>query len=908
MNNKIKTIAALLSLSCAAAASMNSLGAIKAFNPFIAENVEQPANKHVIDQYAYAPATVYHDGYFHQFYCSTGGHTDMHFYDFSDERSTALKKSWDHIRYRYSKNGSDWSSPFIVITQSPGKNGENCTCDPAIVYNENDKYWYLFYQGALKNWGGAVYVARSKGLRGPFEKYSKVGNTVKWDRWTKNPTPLLKKKTNKEPNSANGYGVGQISVVYKDNKFHFWFNQMMNDKFVVYNDKNEKVMYTKRFHVAVDNITDLANLNMGESYDDPVDSRIHIVTHSQPDSAMSAEDKFLYKFPSHSEKWHFSDFGEVRWNTGTEQFEMWLPDRVHGYMMRVKKYHSDDGDEWTKDNKGSRSYNVVHQNDYMDWIHNIGVSGDKFGHIHDDKYLLSFSAPKWSSSYSNDDFTAAYTNSSNKVAQGLWPMWEILNGSGWQTIPVNYDAVNNFDVNSSKRLQFFVGDFDGDGIDELGAAERLDNGMFKWYLQSSKNPSNNRKSETWGKTWRSTAVGGVENNQYKVMAGDYDGDGKTDFGVIVYHNNNAYWRIHSSKENKDGVPNIPINLTWNNIPPSYAFPIGDYDGDGIVDKAVFQQSSKQWNLYSSIDGQPIKMRKITGTDETCNDGPAEHATLPIIAETGIDASNLTPVAADYDGDHITDLALLDPHGNLYIRSSQTGCHLKWNYTNPNGRKTKLTLWPYKLTENSDLLGKYLAADFDGDGIADHMILNESTGASEIHLSRGGLYVDYSFSFPILANLTSKEILIGDFDGNGHSDICIIDLNTNNYYIYFFRIDYKYYGDLPVMTLKKSRTASRPVKYVDFSSSYPYSLAKKAVKPAEPEITQEKAMPRFNAYVQDQKLVVSNTLAGQKVFVFDMRGKEISRKVSNGLDMTFDIPNKGMYIVRSGDAYRKISIK
>jgi hypothetical protein len=40
----------------------------------------------------------------------------------------------------------------------------------------------------------------------------------------------------------------------------------------------------------------------------------------------------------------------------------------------------------------------------------------------------------------------------------------------------------------------------------------------------------------------------------------------------------------------------------------------------------------------------------------------------------------------------------------------------------------------------------------------------------------------------------------------------------------------------------------------------------------------------------------------------MRGKEISRKVSNGLDMTFDIPNKGMYIVRSGDAYRKISIK
>ena len=86
------------------------------------------------------------------------------------------------------------------------------------------------------------------------------------------------------------------------------------------------------------------------------------------------------------------------------------------------------------------------------------------------------------------------------------------------------------------------------------------------------------------------------------------------------------------------------------------------------------------------------------------------------------------------------------------------------------------------------------------------------------------------------------------------------------------------------------------------------MSKKAVKPAKPEIAQEKAMPSFEAYVQDQKLVVSNTLAGQKVVLFDLRGKEISHKVSNGLDMTFDIPNKGMYIVRSGDSFRKISIK
>ena len=906
MNNKTKLIAAILLLSCSAMASMESIGAIKAYDPFIAQNVESPAKRHYSDQYAYAPATVYHDGYFHQFYCSTGNYTDMHFYDFSDARSAALQSSWDHIRYRYSKNGSVWSSPFIVITQSPGKNKENCACDPAIIYNEKDGYWYLFYQGALDNYGGAVYVSRSKGLRGPFEKYTKDSEGhEKWDRWTKNPTPLLKSKTNKRANSPDAYGIGQISVVYREGKFHVWFNEMMSGEFfITVNDV--KVLYSKRYHIAVDNITDLADIKFDQ---EPKDSRIDVVKHYLGETAFYTDkkgnlQKYIFRPNTDAEKWHFSDFGEVRWNADRNLYEMWLPDKSTNYMMQINKYYSADGIIWSLDG----NYSLANKDRYMNWIHNLGVSGDKFGHVHGNKYLLSFSGPQFSGDYTDEDFSRFYDMSDDEVASGMWPMWELLEGTNWKTTTINYDGTNDFGESPSKRLQFFVGDFDGDGIDELGAVERLENGMLKWYLQSSKNPSNNRKSDIWGKKWSSTAVGGFADNQYKILTGDYDGDGKTDYGLVVYRNDNgwnAYWRIHSSRTNSDDVPYIPYNLKWTNFPPTYALPTGDFDGDGVVDKVAFLSSTKTWNMYSSIDGQPIKMRRITGTDETCNDGPAEHATLPIITENGINASSLTPVVADYDGDHIADLALLDPRGNLYIRSSQTGCHLKWNYTNTSGERTRLTHWPYKLSDNNTLLGKYLASDFDGDGIADHMILNESTGYSEIHFSRGGLHTSNSYSFPHLQNMTSKEILVGDFDGNGHSDICIIDLNTNKYYIYFF-----VQTTPPLSRLVAYRTVTnRQVKYVDFSSSYP--LAKKSVKsaePAEPEIVQEKAMPNFSAHVQDQKIVVSNTLAGQKVVVFDLRGKEISRKVSNGVDMTFDIPNKGMYIVRSGNSFRKISIK
>lgn len=911
MNNKTKIIAAILSLSCTAMATMESIGAIKAYNPFIAQNVEYEFTKlkKPDEQYAAAPATVYHDGYFHQFYCSTGSYSDMYFYaytdtnfhQFNDKRSKALYKSWDHIRYRYSKNGTEWSSPFIVIARSSGDNQEyNTTCDPAIIYNEKDEYWYLFYQGVLNNYGNAVYVARSKGLRGPFEKFSKNGSTVKWDRWTTNPTPLIKKTTNDTINSPDAYGVGQVSVVYREGKFHFWINEMMNGTFF-YTRNGSKVLYTKKYHITVDNITDLVDIDLDKK---PMDSRVNALIHTETDSAYyvdkNGKPKVLQLTASYNkDQWHFSDFGEVRWNADTNRYEMWIPDRSLDYMMRIIKYYSTNGIEWRKD----RDYNELHKNHYLDWIHNIGVSGDKFGHTHGDRYLLSFSAPKYYKEINDSVFRAEYQMTAEEVGSGLWPMWELLNGSDWQTINVNYSTKNYFGESPSKQLQFFVGDFDGDGIDELGAVEKLYNGMLKWYLQSSKNPSNNRKSATWNSTWSSIAVGGFINNQYKFLTGDYDGDGKTDYGLVVYRNDSAYWRIHSSKTNSEGVTYIQKGLKWDNFSPDYALPTGDYDGDGVVDKVAFLAATNTWNMYSSIDGDHIKMRRITGTDETCNDGPWEHNTLPIIHESELSARNFTPVAADYDGDHITDLALLDQSGNLYIRSSKTGCHLKWNYKNSSGKPTNLTFWPYRLSNNKPLSGMYLAADFDGDGIADHMILNKSSGSSEIHFSRGGLHIDKTFSFPILKNLTSKEVLVGDFDGNGHSDLCIIDLATNNYYIYFFN-----FNDA-TEKVTTTTAVNKAIKYVDFSSSYP--LAKKSVKsaePAEPEIVQEKAMPSFEAYVQDQKLVVSNTLAGQKVVLFDLRGKEISHKVSSGLDMTFDIPSKGVYIVRSGNSTRKISIK
>ncbi|MBO7414412.1 MAG: hypothetical protein J6U20_12260 [Fibrobacter sp.] len=900
MNHKIKAAIVMLSLSCTAmaAGTLSENGAIEAYVPHVAENVSASASFHVNNAYAYAPATVYHNGYFHQFYCSTGNATDM-YYDLNHQFS--LQSSWDHVRYRYSKNGSDWTNPHIVLTSTFSSYEGHTACDPAIVYDERDGYWYLFYQGTITNYGGAIYVSRSKNLKGPFEKYSADNN---WYLWPLEPAPLLKKRTGRSADDPNGYGIGQISVVRQGGKFHVWFNQMMNNDFVVYNNSNEKVKYTKRFYVAVDNITDLKDLDMGNTFDDPVDSRIHVVRHVEMDTAYNDQNSIVYRFPAYSEKWHFTDFGEVRWNADANRFEMWLLDREFGYMMRVKKYYSTNGYSWYLDNKNSWSYNIVHENNYMNWVHNLGISGDKFGHIHNDKYLLSFSAPR-NSGYYDDSWLInnGYTmqdpaTGANYVSiqRGIWSMWEILNGANWEQYNVNYSSENTFDADTPNRLRFFVGDFDGDGIDELGAVEELRTREFKWYLGSSKSP--NRHSPIWGQKMFSRD-GYLT---YKIITGDYDGDGKTDFGVVTFKDDRSYWNIYSSKTGNIGVNYIPANQKIPSISSTHTILNGDFDGDGIADVAAFQSSTKKWYMRSSIDGKSVDMSNLIPNAFRRSDDFAG------FIELGINSTNLKPIAADFDGDHITDIVVADSVQDAwYIYSSFTKKAMETGIYNG----CRITHWPLYLPysvnascaqehSNQDHSNyQFLAGDFDGDGIADKLIVHRSNGSAKAIMSRGGQH-NFNATYTNVRRYNSDplEFIVGDFDGNGYSDFCIVNTATRNYYIKFFKSN-----GATVMT---DNYISKPVKNVDLTASYP--LAKKAIKPAEPEIAQETALPNFNAFVQDQKLIVSNAPAGQKVTVFDIHGNEISRKVSNGLDLTFDIPSRGVYIVRSGSSSRRISIK
>jgi len=110
------------------------------------------------------------------------------------------------------------------------------------------------------------------------------------------------------------------------------------------------------------------------------------------------------------------------------------------------------------------------------------------------------------------------------------------------------------------------------------------------------NPAENLDSRSFG------------DSSDKPTPGDYDGDGRTDFGV--WRPINGYWYTAPISESNPAQNFNAISFGINGDVPQPA----DFDGDGKTDKAVWRPNSSYWWILKSSDNTSYALQWGLETD------------------------------------------------------------------------------------------------------------------------------------------------------------------------------------------------------------------------------------------------------------------------------------------------------